>query len=82
MVKYLYVAFYLMLIVMVATGLVLIYADDVALLHKFEHEVKEVHNFTMYLVMAFIVLHVVGVVWAENTKNRGIVSDMINGGQG
>ncbi|TGE13986.1 cytochrome b/b6 domain-containing protein [Hymenobacter elongatus] len=81
LVKYSYLAFYLMLVVMVATGLVLIYADDVEFLHKLEHTVKEVHNFTMYLVLAFIVLHLVGVVWSELTKGKGIVSDMINGGK-
>ncbi|GAA3939162.1 cytochrome b/b6 domain-containing protein [Hymenobacter algoricola] len=80
-VKYSYLAFYLMLVVMVLTGLVLIYADDVEFLHQLEHTVKEVHNVTMYLIMAFTGLHVLGVVWAESTKNKGIVSDMINGGE-
>ncbi|TGE23591.1 cytochrome b/b6 domain-containing protein [Hymenobacter metallicola] len=80
-VKYSYLAFYLMLTVMVVTGLVLIYADDVAVLHELEHTVKEVHNITMYLVIAFIILHLVGVVWSELTKGKGIVSDMINGGK-
>ncbi|MCB2409771.1 cytochrome b/b6 domain-containing protein [Hymenobacter lucidus] len=80
-VKYSYAAFYLMLTVMVLTGLVLIYADDVELLHKLEHTIKEVHNFTMYLVIAFVVAHIAGVVWSELTKGKGIVSDMINGGK-
>ncbi|SHJ15157.1 Ni,Fe-hydrogenase I cytochrome b subunit [Hymenobacter daecheongensis DSM 21074] len=79
-VKYSYLAFYLMLTVMVTTGLMLVYADDFEVLEKLEHTVEEVHNFTMYLIIAFIVLHVAGVVWAESTKNKGIVSDMINGG--
>lgn len=81
LVKYSYLAFYLMLTVMVGTGLLLIYADDYEALEKLEHTIKEVHNFTMYLVIAFIVAHIGGVVWAETTKNRGIVSDMINGGE-
>ncbi|PJJ58646.1 cytochrome b/b6 domain-containing protein [Hymenobacter chitinivorans] len=81
LVKYSYLAFYLMLTVMVGTGLVLIFADDVEFLHKIEHTVKEVHNVTMYLVLAFIGFHLGGVMWAELTKNRGIVSDMINGGK-
>ncbi|GAA4372092.1 cytochrome b/b6 domain-containing protein [Hymenobacter koreensis] len=81
LVKYSYLAFYLMLVVMVVTGLGLIYADDVPFLEELEHTIEEVHNFTMYLVMGFIVVHVVGVVWAELHKDRGIVSDMINGGE-
>jgi Ni/Fe-hydrogenase 1 B-type cytochrome subunit len=81
LVKYSYVVFYLMLLVMVVTGLILTYADDVAALHQIEHTAKEIHNVNMYLIMAFIVLHVGGVVWSELTKGRGIVSDMINGGE-
>lgn len=80
LVKWSYLVFYLLLVVMVGTGLVLVYADDVAFLHAIEHTCKEIHEVTMYLVIAFVVAHVVGVVWAEVTRNRGIVSDMINGG--
>ncbi|RYU79294.1 cytochrome b/b6 domain-containing protein [Hymenobacter persicinus] len=80
-VKYSYLVFYLMLVVMVVTGLMLTYADDVEALHKLEHTVKEVHNVNMYLILTFIVLHIGGVVWSEQTKGKGIVSDMINGGQ-
>ena len=80
-VKYSYLLFYLLLVVMVVTGLILMYADDVEFLHRLEHTVEEIHNFTMYLVLAFTAFHVIGVVYAELTKNRGIVSDMIHGGE-
>ncbi|WP_324672190.1 cytochrome b/b6 domain-containing protein [Hymenobacter sp. GOD-10R] len=79
-VKYSYLVFYIMLIVMVVTGLALIYADDVPFLHSLEHTIKEIHNFTMYLILSFTALHIIGVVRAELTTDRGIVSDMINGG--
>jgi cytochrome b len=81
LVKYSYLVFYLMLVVMVVTGLMLTYADDVEALHKLEHTVKEVHNVNMYLIIAFIVLHIGGVAWSEQSKGKGIVSDMINGGE-
>jgi Ni/Fe-hydrogenase 1 B-type cytochrome subunit len=80
-VKYSYLVFYLMLVVMVVTGLILTYADDVEALHKIEHTAKEIHNVNMYLILAFIVLHIGGVVWAEVTRSRGLVSDMIHGGE-
>jgi len=80
-VKYSYLTFYTMLVVMVLTGLCLVYADDVAFLRPLEHSIKEVHNFTMYLIMAFTALHLIGVVRAELTTDKGIVSDMINGGE-
>ncbi|WP_262920543.1 cytochrome b/b6 domain-containing protein [Hymenobacter sp. 5516J-16] len=69
-----------MLVVMVVTGLALLYADDFEALHAIEHTVEEIHNITMYLVLAFTAGHLAGVVYAELTKNRGIVSDMIHGG--
>lgn len=81
LVKYSYGLFYLLLTVMVVTGLILVYADDVEALHKIEHTVKEIHNVNMYLILAFVVVHIVGVVWAELNKDKGITSDMIHGGE-
>ncbi|MGN8068828.1 hypothetical protein [Mucilaginibacter sp. 22184] len=46
------------------------------------HSVKEVHGFCMYLILAFIFVHLVGVFLAEHKSNKGIISDMINGGGG
>ncbi|WP_303312194.1 cytochrome b/b6 domain-containing protein [Hymenobacter sp. BT730] len=79
-VKYSYLIFYVLLLVMVVTGLALTYADDVEALHKLEHTIKEVHNVNMYLILAFFAVHLGGVVWAELTKDRGVVSEMIHGG--
>jgi Ni/Fe-hydrogenase 1 B-type cytochrome subunit len=77
--KLTYAAFYLLISVLVVTGLALTWADDVAWLHGIEHSVKEVHNVTMYLLIAFVVVHVVGVVWAELTKDHGLISRMVSG---
>ena len=74
-----YALFYAFLTVMVVTGLALTWADDVAFLGSIEHPVKEVHNVTMYLIIGFFVVHVVGVVWAELTKDHGLISRMIGG---
>jgi Ni/Fe-hydrogenase 1 B-type cytochrome subunit len=74
-----YAAYYLFLTVMVITGLALTWADDVAWLHRMEHTVKEVHNVTMYLILAFAAVHIGGVVWAELTGNQGLTSRMISG---
>jgi Ni/Fe-hydrogenase 1 B-type cytochrome subunit len=74
-----YAAFYLFLAVLVTTGLALTWADDVAWLGNMEHTVKEVHNVTMYLIIAFVVVHIVGVVWAELTGDHGLISQMIGG---
>ncbi len=78
-VKTIYAVFYLMLITMAITGLCLAFEDDAPLL-KSIHAFRQIHAFTMYLILAFIVVHVVGVLLAERKDSQGIVSDMINGG--
>ncbi len=74
-----YALFYLFLTVMVVTGLALTWADDVDFLHRIEHSVSDVHNVTMYLIIAFFVVHLAGVVWAEITSDHGLISRMISG---
>ena len=78
-VKSLYAIFYLILIIMAITGLCLVFEDDVPALHKM-HFIREIHEFSMYLVLGFLFLHIAGVYLAERKDKPGIVSDMINGG--
>lgn len=80
-VKALYAVFYLLILVMVTTGLTLAFEDDLPKI-SIIHSIKEVHGFTMYLILAFITVHVVGVILAEHKPDgNGITSDMINGGK-
>lgn len=74
-----YLLFYVMLTVIVITGLILTWADDVALLGRMEDVAKEIHEVTMYAIMAFFAVHVVGVLWAETTKDHGLISRMVGG---
>ena len=76
-VRYAYRGFYVVLAVMVVTGLILVFEDN---FRSIEHTAKEVHEFTMYIVVAFVAAHIAGVFRAEVTHDPGIVSDMINGG--
>jgi Ni/Fe-hydrogenase 1 B-type cytochrome subunit len=79
-VKSLYAVFYLMILVMAITGLCMAFEDDVPAL-KNMHFLREIHEFTMYLIIGFIIVHVAGVYLAEHRESKGIVSDMINGGR-
>ena len=79
-VKLIYSAFYILLLIMVITGLFLAFEDELRAYKAIRHSVKEVHNFCMYLVLAFITVHLAGVFLAERKNSKGIVSDMINGG--
>jgi Ni/Fe-hydrogenase 1 B-type cytochrome subunit len=79
-VKTLYAMFYLFILTMAVTGLSLAFEDDVPAL-KAIHAIREVHQFTMYLILSFIVIHLAGVFLAERKASGGITSDMINGGK-
>jgi cytochrome b len=79
-VKAIYALFYILLIIMALTGLFLAFEDTLAPFKSIRHGVKEVHGFCMYLILAFILVHLAGVFLAEKKDGKGIVSDMINGG--
>ena len=74
-----YALFYAFLAVMSLTGLVLTYHNEVAFFDEIEHTAEEIHNVTMWLIIGFFVVHVVGVVWAELTKDHGLISRMVGG---
>lgn len=79
-VKTIYALFYLLLIIMVTTGLFLAFEDALASFKSIRHTVKDIHGFCMYLVLAFIAVHLIGVFLAERKDSKGIISDMVNGG--
>jgi Ni/Fe-hydrogenase 1 B-type cytochrome subunit len=78
-VKTLYAVFYLLLLITVITGFCLVFEDDVPALKRL-HFIREIHQINMYLILAFIFIHLAGVFLAERKNSKGIVSDMINGG--
>jgi cytochrome b561 len=77
-VKWNYVVFYVLILVMALTGLVLAF-EDVPFFRSIRRPVKTVHNFNQYLIYAFVIIHIVGVVRADNRRYPGLVSGMING---
>jgi Ni/Fe-hydrogenase 1 B-type cytochrome subunit len=79
-VQWSYKLFYLLLALMGLTG-VLMYRDDFFHLSNDRvHTIQDVHETIMWFIIAFIVAHITGVVKAEYGEDKGIVSDMINGG--
>jgi Ni/Fe-hydrogenase 1 B-type cytochrome subunit len=78
-VKIIYAIFYVLLVMMAVTGLSLVF-EGITFLKPFRHSIREVHSFGMYVILAFIVMHLAGVFLAERKDSKGIVSDMINGG--
>lgn len=78
LVKYGYVIFYLLFFVMAVTGLGLAY-EDVPFLRTIHKPISNIHSFTQYLIYLYILTHLIGVIRADMTENKGIVSAMING---
>ena len=78
-VKYSYIFFYMLLMVMVITGLIIAYGADWSLSGAFRHNVKEIHGFIQYFIYAFVLIHIAGVVRADIKKYKGMVSGMIHG---
>jgi len=78
-VKYSYLLFYLLLLCMAATGLLLAFGYDIGITKETQHQIKEIHGFGQYLIYTFIFFHLSGVIIAETGISKGIVSGMING---
>jgi Ni/Fe-hydrogenase 1 B-type cytochrome subunit len=78
LVKSTYLVFYLLILIMALTGLGLAFEDN-PLLKAWQGYIRQVHSFVQYLIYAFILIHLVGVIRADGTKNKGIVSGMIHG---
>lgn len=71
----LYKAVYVMLLVMSISGLSLYFK----LAGEMKETVEGVHFYVGWAIFAFVVVHVIGVIHAERTDQRGIISRMISG---
>jgi Ni/Fe-hydrogenase 1 B-type cytochrome subunit len=78
-VKFTYLFFYLLLMCMALTGLGLAFGRELGFSRGLHETIKEIHSFSQYLMYAFVIVHLCGVIIAENTNSKGIVSGMING---
>jgi Ni/Fe-hydrogenase 1 B-type cytochrome subunit len=81
MVKISYIGIYAILAFMALSGLLMTFSDELGLVKETVHSIKEVHEFVFNAVWIFVLLHIAGVVTADTTNEKGIISDMINGGK-
>jgi cytochrome b561 len=81
MVKLGYLGIYAALAGIVLTGLMLNFHDLLGLDKAFKHSVKELHELAYIAILLFVPLHIAGVAVAENRDEKGILSDMVNGGK-
>ncbi len=76
-----YALFYLLVLYMATTGLLLAFGSDLGLERPARHLIKEFHGFGQYLMYTFVVIHLCGVIYADIKHSKGIISGMVNGGE-
>ena len=74
-----YYVIYAVLLFMAVTGLVIHFYEELNLTKEFAKSLKEIHELVFYAVMFFTPLHIAGVIVADLTDEKGLISSMING---
>jgi len=78
-VKLTYTLFYVLILCMALTGLGMAFGRDLGIPRNIYGAIKEIHSFVQYCIYAFVLVHIGGVIVADNSEAKGIVSGMING---
>ncbi|TET88854.1 MAG: cytochrome b/b6 domain-containing protein [Sulfurovum sp.] len=81
MVKLGYIGIYAILFFMVISGLVIHFYEALGLTKDAAHDIKEIHELVFNVILIFVPLHIIGIFVAENQDEKGIISDMVNGGE-
>lgn len=72
--KWAYIIFYICVVVSLATGLLIELGPK-----DWKKPLEEVHVLGIYYLIAFIIIHITGVLIAEFNENKGIVSRIVSG---
>jgi len=75
-----YIAIYVVIAFMAVSGLIIHFYQELGLIKDTAHDIKEIHEFVYNALLIFVPLHIVGVLVAENRDEKGILSEMVNGG--
>ena len=78
-VKSLYYLIYATLFFMSVSGFSIYFYQDLGLSKATAHDIKDIHELVFNIIMVFVPLHIAGVVIAENSDEKGIISSMVNG---
>jgi len=79
MVKLLHYLFYIATLAISVSGFALYFHDTLNIDEVKLEDIKEAHEMLFNFIGAFVALHVVGVVVAENRDEEGIISTMVHG---
>lgn len=75
--NWIYLIFYSCIVITLVTGLVIELGPK-----NLKESMEEIHVLAIYYLSAFIILHLGGVLLAEFTKEKGIISKIVSGNKG
>lgn len=72
--KWIYIIFYVCVVISLTTGLIIEFGPK-----ELKTLMEEIHVLGIYYLIGFILLHVTGVIIAEFTDQKGIISRIVSG---
>lgn len=69
-----YLIFYVCVVISLATGLLIKFGSK-----ELKKSMEGIHVLSIYYLIAFIILHIGGVLWSEFTNQKGIISKIVSG---
>ena len=72
--KWTYLLFYAFVVTSLATGLLIVWGPK-----EWKDPLEQIHVLGIYYLLAFIAVHLAGILRAEFTDGKGIISSIVNG---
>ena len=72
--KWVYIVFYICVAISLITGLIIEFGSE-----NLKETMEEIHVLSIYYLIGFIVIHIGGVLIAEFTNQKGIISRIVSG---
>ncbi len=71
---WIYLVFYSCVVISLATGLIIVFGSK-----SLKKPMEEIHELSVYYLLAFVFIHLGGVLMAELTTQKGIISKIVSG---
>ncbi len=72
-----YLLIYISATILALSGLGMKFSEGLGFSEDFAHTLEEIHEIAFYGMLALVIAHIAGVVIAENSDEKGLVSNMI-----
>ena len=72
--NWVYIVFYICIVITLLTGLIIEQGPK-----HLKKSMEEIHELSIYYLVAYIVIHLIGIIISEFTNKKGIISAIISG---